>query len=302
MNIRTDVVDCEAQVVTCSREVIGSSEFKVRHRADERAFVRQRKLSFGRVMLLILQKTIRSVQLHLNDFFQQLEGAEWADSVSGSAWTQARAKLRHTAFIELNDRAILEPVYGGQTDFYVKRWRGWRVLAIDGSLVRLPNEEVLGQEFGWVECHNQSGPCGRYVQGRLSSLFDVLNQIALEAVLVNWHQGEREVGLRHLARVQTDDLVLTDRGYASYRWIAWFVRLQRQAPLQVNRAVGFHAIKTHAISLLLSRQPVEEVLDKLEKLFGQKPVGVRQDNTRPRKKLSGWLAYQYQRYRRKAVF
>jgi len=78
--------------------------------------------------MFILQKTIRSLQLHLNDFAQQLELKHW---VSKGAWTQGRAKLRHTAFIELNQQAVVKVVYGTATDFEVRRWHGWRVVAID---------------------------------------------------------------------------------------------------------------------------------------------------------------------------
>jgi hypothetical protein len=438
------------EVAGQTRQLLQQPEFQHRHRAHQRCFVRQRVLSFGCVMLMILQKTLRSVQLHLNDLLAQLGGEEWANSVTGGGWTQARAKLRHGAFIELNERAIVQQVYGGRTNFEVKRWRGWRVLGIDGSLVRLPNEETLGREFGWVECQNGSGQTSRYVQGELSCLYDVLNHIALEVKLVPWRTAERDLALEHLKRLALDDLSLTDRGYASYEWFAWHVKLQRQFvcrcaagtfgivnrlmaenvpgrsvvvklrvprerrkevraaglpeeitvrfvtfrlpsgelevlatsllneqlyptecfyalyglrwgvetfydvlkgrlvlenfsgrtveavrqdvhatvflsnletvitrraqqrldqgnahrafPAQVNRAVSFHAIKSHVISLLLSNKPVPEVLRKLEVLFVQKPVTVRKGRNSPRKKPSGWVSYRYQRNCRKAVF
>src|SRR5207247_4214183 len=109
--------------------------------------------------------------------------------VSKGAWTQGRAKLRHTAFIELNQRAVVDIVYGGKTDFEVRRWKGVRVLAIDSSLLRLPPGVEMEKEFGTVECQNQSGPTGGYAQGRLSVLYDVLNRIALEAKLTEWRKG-----------------------------------------------------------------------------------------------------------------
>lgn len=208
---------CGNSVVATTRELIDSKSFQNQHRLHERCFVRKRQLTFSCVLLFILQKTIRSLQLHLSDFAQQLGVERW---VTKGAWTQGRAKLRHTAFIELNQRAVVEVVYGGRTDFELHRWQGWRVVANDSSLLSLPQEAELGNEFGWVECRNQSGQTGRYAQARLSVLYDVLNRITLEVKLVNWSIGERRLAREHLAALGQGDLLLTDRGYASYEWFA----------------------------------------------------------------------------------
>src|SRR5437773_1645875 len=217
MQNKNSVGICGNSVVATTRELIDCESFHHHHRLNERCFVRKRRLTFSCVLIFILQKTIRSLQLHLNDFAQQLGVEHW---VSKGAWTQGRAKLRHTAFIELNQRAVVEIVYGGQSDFEVRRWQGWRVVAIDSSLLHLPQETEMGEEFGWVECGNQSGPTGRYPQARLSALYDVLNRVALEVRLINWRIGERRLAAEHLRALRQGDLTLTDRGYASYEWFA----------------------------------------------------------------------------------
>ena len=216
---------CGDNVVATTREVIVCKSFQKRHRLNERCFLRKRRLTFSCVIMFILQKTIRSLKLHLNDFAQQLGLERW---VSKGAWTQGRAKLRHTAFIELNQRAVVKVVYGRETDFEVRRWQGWRVVAIDSTLLRLPQEEQIGQEFGWVDCSNQSGQTGRYAQARLSAVYDVLNRIALEVRLSLWSIGERRLAAEHLAALEEKDLILTDRGYAGYEWFARQLQAGRQ--------------------------------------------------------------------------
>ena len=141
---------CGERVVGLIRQRLEALAFQRAHRRNRRCFTRKRCLTFGCVMLLILQKTVRSIQLHLHDFFGQLDG-RLEDLVSAGAWSQARAKLRHTAFVALNQEALLEPIYGGETDFEVRRWRGWRLIAIDSSLVRLPPTRTLGRHFGWAQ-------------------------------------------------------------------------------------------------------------------------------------------------------
>jgi len=212
-------------IIESIRQVLGSAGFCDRHRRRPQDFTRERHLCFVRTAVFLLQKTLRSVQLHLNEFFDRL-GEGW-QPVTASAWSQARRKLSHTAFIELNPRAILEPVYAAGSDFEVKRWRGHRLVGIDSSLLHLPNTAEIGQEFGWVACQNQEGPCGRYAQGRLSVLTDVLNRLALQTLLVGWESAERDLAVEHLWALGAADLALLDRGYAGYELFARFIARQR---------------------------------------------------------------------------
>jgi Transposase DDE domain. len=223
---------CGNSVVAMTRELIECNAFQNQHRLDERCFVRKRCLTFPIVAVFLLQQTIRALQLHLHDFARHLGVSKW---VSKGAWTQARAKMRHTAFIELNQRAVVEVVYGGKTDFEVRRWQGWRVIGIDSTLIRLPSETAVGQEFGWVECRNQRGWVGRYAQARLSVAYDVLNRIGLEGRLVAWKRGERRMGSEHLQGLQERDLTITDQGYAGYQWFAWHIEAGRQFVCRCER-------------------------------------------------------------------
>jgi hypothetical protein len=207
------------------RQVLGEPGFCERHRRRPQDFTRQRHLGLMRTVVMLLQKTVRSVQLHLHEFFERL--GEHQAPITASAWSQGRLKLRPRALVELNQRAILEPVYATGSAFGVKRWRGHRLVGIDSSLIHLPNTEAVGQEFGWVNCQNQQGACGRYAQGRLSVLTDVLNRMALQTLLVGWETGERELAREHLSVLEPGDLALLDRGYASYELFARFIVGQR---------------------------------------------------------------------------
>lgn len=191
-----------------------------RHRLRERDFTRRRTLCFERVVLLILQKTLRSVQLHLHDFFAALARGTAPATVSASAFTQARAKLKHTAFIELNAQTILEPLYAHPE--LLQFWQGHRVLAIDGSNLRLPATEALLKEFGGEsQTINQKGARAQIIpQARLSVLYDCLNHLGLEARVGPYSQGERALACEHLAATRPGDLLVLDRGYDGYLLLA----------------------------------------------------------------------------------
>src|SRR5438046_560129 len=134
---------CLNESVDRTRQLIAQESFCHRHRAHEKAFTRKRSFTFMNSVLFILQKTIRSVQLHVHSFFESL-GQE-APGLTASAWSQARLKLRYTAFIALNEKAILKVLYRDHAHPQLRLWKGHRLLVIDSSLVRLPNREDLGQ-------------------------------------------------------------------------------------------------------------------------------------------------------------
>jgi hypothetical protein len=80
------------------RSIIKSEELKSNHRQSDKDFIRERILNFPTMILLLLQKGSRSLQLMLNEYVQvQLP----EQTVTNSAFSRARQKFRHTAFIEL---------------------------------------------------------------------------------------------------------------------------------------------------------------------------------------------------------
>jgi len=202
------------------RDRLRDGDFLSRHRVRPEDFTRQCQLSFPVVMLFILQKTIKSIQRHLHEFLSELSGGELFEPVSAGAWTHARAKLKHTAFMELNQECVL-PVFYGAEGPEVQRWRGHRLLGVDGSLLRLPNEEELGEAFGWMESCNRAGPTGtRYPEACLSVLYDVLNRCALDAQLESNRRSEISLAMEQLGRLQAGDVVLNDRGFTGYLYLA----------------------------------------------------------------------------------
>src|SRR4029078_4869131 len=118
---------CLTESVARTRQLIAQESFCHRHRAHEKAFTRKRCFTFMTSVLFILQKTIRSVQLHVHSFFDSL-GQEVA-GLTASAWSQARLKLSYTAFISLNEKSIVTLVYRDRTHPQLRLWKGHRLLA-----------------------------------------------------------------------------------------------------------------------------------------------------------------------------
>ena len=203
------------------RERIGGVAFCARHRRSEKDFTRERVLTFSVVMLMLLQKTTKSIQRHLHTFLRQLSGNFQAARVTAGAWTQARAKLKHTAFIELNQAVVVPAVYAAEHAEHCRRWRGHRVLGVDGSQLWLPDHPEVVSEFDVVEVTNHTGQTGtRYIPGRLSVLYDLLNQIGLDAQLSAVRTSEVELATAQLEHVQAGDVLVWDRGFTGYMLMA----------------------------------------------------------------------------------
>src|SRR5947209_14391994 len=170
--------------VQALRRHLCDGDFSARHRVRPEDFTRQRQLTFPVVMLFILQKTVKSIQRHLHEFLDELAGGGMFEPVTASAWTHARAKLKHTAFMELNAQTVLPWIYDAERSQKIKRWCGHRLLGVDSSLVRLPDSEELRSQFSLVQVTNHLGTTGtRYAEARMSVLYDLLNRVGLDGRL-----------------------------------------------------------------------------------------------------------------------
>ena len=135
--------------------------------------------------------------------------------------THARAKLKDSAFVELNRACVLPVIYGPEHP--IQRWHGHRLLGVDSSLVRLPDSAELGQTFGWKVTTNQHGDTGtRYPEARLSVVYDLLNRVGLDARLEPSTLGEVALACQQQpAEVwQPGDVAITDRGFTGYLYLA----------------------------------------------------------------------------------
>lgn len=198
------------------RRRIFDKDFWARHRKRPQDFTRERVLSFPVVMLLLLQKTTKSVQRHLNSFLHELWPQQEQNATPG-AWSQARVKQCHTALIELNQQVLLPTFYGPEHEVHRRSWKGHRLLGGDGSQLLLPLHPGIVEKFGRVEGANHLGQTGScYAPARLSVLYDLLNHIGLDARVEPVAQGEVEVLMSQLEHVQPNDLLIWDRGFTGF--------------------------------------------------------------------------------------
>jgi len=168
-------------------------------------------------MILILKKSLKSLQLVLNELALEQD----MPPVTASAFTQARANLHHTAFIELNQKAIVNVMY---CDNNVKLYKGMRVIGIDGSKILLPQHKSIIKEFGEISYSNDHPDVqGSHAYGLASVMYDVLNNVAIDSTLGKARDYEVNLAIGHLSYSKDNDLFILDRNYPSYLLLALLV-------------------------------------------------------------------------------
>jgi hypothetical protein len=151
-----------------------------------------------------------SLQRELDSFYKEATGSEFnIRAATKGSFTKARAKLKHEAFIELNDN--VNQTFYNQAPYLV--WNQMRLLSIDGTRLVLPNHKSIIEEFG----EHSFGPNAdsKRSLALASFLFDPLNLTTLDARIAPYSSSERDLLYQHLEKVKAGDLLLLDRGYPS---------------------------------------------------------------------------------------
>lgn len=154
----------------------------------------------------------KSIQSELNSFFSKLNDKDYHIlSVTKGALTQARAKLKHTAFIELSNHSVAE-FYKNES---FRQWNGFRLVAADGSTSNLPSHPSIIETFGSYLAGGKKTV--ETSMARVSLVYDVLNCITLDAKFESQKKSECTLLKEHLNEqiLKQGDLFLADRGYPS---------------------------------------------------------------------------------------
>lgn len=186
---------------------IDNEEFIDKFKANPQDFSRKRKFEFKHILLSLMSFGKSSIQVELDRFYKTLfDSSSSISSISKSAFTQSRKKLLPEAFVELADEQLK---YFANNAPNNKTWNGYRVLAIDGSALNMPESHEVQQHFGFT--HNQHDKINK---ARCSFAYDVCNDLVLDAQITAYKSCEKELAVLHLQKLNPEtDILIFDRGY-----------------------------------------------------------------------------------------
>lgn len=222
------------------KNTIESEDFLSSARNQSTAFTRNRKMPFCDIIYFMCSSLRRTVQRELEIYFKAKGGI----SMSRQAFAQSREKIKPEALRDLNDLLIEK---FESEDGEIATYKGYRLFAVDGSDIDLPNNENVREHFGY----SSNGTDKYYAKGLAMTAFDVLNKLTIFAELYSYNDSEK----RRIFDIVNDFsyfsaydkcIFLLDRGYPSFELFKqcisnnqnFLVRVSSQSLREINECNG----------------------------------------------------------------
>lgn len=198
-----------------TEKLISDVFFMMENRAKASYFTREPKMGFKELIMFSFNLVKKTLQTELNSFFRMLDGDE-SDSLRKQSYTEARGKILPEAFSKI--------FYHNVKWFYendsFERYKGYRVSAIDGFKLEIPDTELLREEFGF-----QKNKTSKVARAMGSGLYDVANDKLIAATITRYDESERKIAMELIRKMiemgLKNDLILFDRGYPSTELISF---------------------------------------------------------------------------------
>lgn len=203
--------------VRVTENLLNDFIFMCESRLKPTYFTRQgtNKLTFKSIVLFSLNFVKKSIQIELDDFFDLLNQPDIRISKQG--FSEARKKISPNAFVKLTD-AVIDWFYD---DDSFKTFKGYRLSAIDGSILELPNTKRLRDAFGFAG----SSKTVKLARAMASSIYDIENNMILTSIITRYDCAERDIAVQLIESLKKkglkNDLILFDRGYPSKMFISY---------------------------------------------------------------------------------
>lgn len=190
-------------------------------RLTPNAFTRKRKLPFEDLSLCILNKKGLTLNMELENFFDKKNDFE--NTISKQDFSKQRKNLNPELFKFMNKEYI--------TSFYnetkYKTFHGYILLAIDGSVMELPNTDDLKKIYGGITDKNNNVIVTRT---QSSGVYDCLNKIMIDSIIAPYKTSELSLAKENIKETleffkNRKILLIFDRGYPSIEFIYYLNKL-----------------------------------------------------------------------------
>ena len=203
-------------------------------------FTRRSSLSFQSMLLFLLDMRRASLQTRQRSFFQKLSRGMYM-SVTKQAISKRRNDFDHSPFVEML-KSLVAAEYSAKNR--KKEYKGYILMAIDGSYLQLPRSDALLKEFGY---HGSSD----LPTAAISVLYDVLNGWPIDVALTHSNMNERSEATKHIINlcamfphIARKAIITFDRGYPSLemftflqeKGVKFVIRCSSKSLKEINNA------------------------------------------------------------------
>lgn len=226
-------------------------------------FSRDRKLPFAKLISMLINLPKRSLSIEIQEFFEHIGTAEL--SCTKGAFSLQRTKLK-PIFFKVWNQWLIDNFYYWYGD-KVKRWKGFTLLAVDGSTGYLFNKGDIMAHFGTQ--------CNQYMEVPMTQIMqiqDVLNDLTLWSDIYPANEPEQHIMANNIFRIPPGSLTLFDRGYPSYTLM--YLLLNQEQPRHFvmrcrsnfNNAVK-DFLRSSKHSKIIEMKPDKRTIEQL-KIYG----------------------------------
>lgn len=192
------------------RSIVMDKEAKKKYRLTPVSFTRKRKMSFENTVYYNLNKKGLTSKMEIEEFQNIVNMTD----ITNVAVLKQREKLNSQIYIDIRNKNL--------EDFYneyskdVKLFKGYILVAVDGSYFEIPNTQVTREKFDSTK-NNTSVP-----RALVSNYFDVLNHYVLSTVIDKETASEKKLDERNFAELKKMNIPfpiirIKDRGYVSLK-------------------------------------------------------------------------------------
>ncbi len=196
-------------------------------------FTRKRTLVFSKVVFQILNLLKSSIADELERFEKTITKTETVvKTVRKSSFSKARHKIKWQFFYDL----VLAIVFVYYSTFLVKKWKKYRILAVDGSVNNLPPSKELNKHFG---IHHQNSIGTQIPNARTSLLYDPLNNISIDAKMKPFKVSEQSMLFEHINYLGKGDLLTADPNYGHFHIMKMLQHIETEFCIRMNTSSKF---------------------------------------------------------------
>ena len=219
---------------------------------NPKAFTRKRKTDPLGLLLQTLAKRGKTQRAEVRDFLGSLGGKEMPD-ISDVGFFRARMKFSPEAMLRMS-KGFLRSEEGKRK---LRRLRGFRILAVDGSDLVLPSN-TKRERFA-TPTKGNGEPEDMPVMCKLSALTDCLNGLILDLLVDPAKHSERDHAKRMAEAIpedmREDAVIVMDRGYYAF----WLAVLLSDLHLHFVFRLSSYMLKEHCSGMKPGEEKTVEV-------------------------------------------
>jgi hypothetical protein len=238
------------------------------YRKSETDFTRASKLGFNNTVLLGISRMTGSLDSEIYNILKDNN----LDDVSKSAYTQSRYKIKSDIYLKLKE-ILLSNVYNSSDSTNLLLFAGYKIHAIDGSKLTLPNTKLLQTTFGTQQGGSKKVPT-HTAMCLLMCSYDVLNNYLIQSEVSGIKIGEQSIVKKWVQNLDSQAITIFDRAYASLFFCHLMYKYEKpfiiRVKLSFNKVVAAFVASEAIDSVVTFEAATKEIFEEDTMLKGTK--------------------------------